>query len=94
MILNIVDIPLLICRRVGLDVKKYFLSVALWPALHILPFAACLVGARLIFCTDPLIGLICGGGTGGIILALLYWRCVLPESIRMRLKARLLCRAG
>jgi O-antigen/teichoic acid export membrane protein len=83
-IVNVVDIPFLICRRVGLDLKRYFLSVAVGPALHTLPFAACLVGARLVFQTNPLMGLAVGGAAGGAVLAVLYWRYVIPDQIKTR----------
>jgi O-antigen/teichoic acid export membrane protein len=82
--MNLVYLPFLICRRVGLGVRRYFLPVIAGPAVHILPFAICLVAARLIFQTKPLTGLILGGTAGGAILAILYWRYVLPDRIKMR----------
>jgi O-antigen/teichoic acid export membrane protein len=83
--MNIVYLPLLICRKVGLDVRRYFLSVIAGPAVHILPFAICLVVARLIFQTQPLLGLALGGSVGGAILATSYWRYVLPERICVKI---------
>jgi hypothetical protein len=83
-VMNVVYLPLLVCRRVGLDLRRYFLSVTTKPALHVLPFAICLVAARLVFQNKPLTGLILGGTAGGAILAVLYWRYVLPERIKMR----------
>jgi len=79
-IVNLVISRCLMCRRVRLEVKRYFLSVAIGPAIHVLPFAICLVGARLIFRTEPLIGLACGAAVGGTILGAVYWRYVLPRA--------------
>ena len=84
-IMNVVYLPPLICRRVGLDTRRYFLSVIAGPAVHVLPFAVCLVVARLVFKTEPLIGLVWGGSVGSAILAVLYWRYVLPDRIKTRL---------
>ncbi len=82
-IMNLVYLPLLICRRVGLDMRRYFLSVTAGPAVHILPFVICLVVARLVFSAKPLIGLALGGTIGSVILTIVYWRYVLPDRIKM-----------
>jgi len=71
-IMNIVYLPYLICRRLNLDMKPYFLSVTAGPVVHVLPFAICLVGARLIFQTKPLMGLLWGGAVGGTALAICH----------------------
>jgi O-antigen/teichoic acid export membrane protein len=81
-ILNIVDIPLLLCRRVGLNYRRYFWSVAIGPVLHTLPFAACLMTGRLVFQARPLTGLLLGAIVGGSTLAVIYWRCVFPDRIK------------
>ena len=83
-IMNVLYLPLLIHRHIGLGIKQYFLSVAVGPAIHILPFAVCLVVARLVLHAKPLAGLAWGGATGGAVLAVLYWRYVLPDRIKMR----------
>jgi len=81
-IMNIVYLPLLTRRRIGLDVRQYFLSVTTGPAVHVMPFAICLIVARLVFNTEPLIGLLWGGTVGGAILAVLYWRYVLSDRMK------------
>ncbi len=87
-IMNVVYLPHLICRRVGLDMGRYFLSVMARPAVHVLPFAACLVVARIVFHTEPLVGLVLGASTGSLFLAVLYWRYVLPGRIKTRVFRR------
>ncbi|MFX0204227.1 MAG: oligosaccharide flippase family protein [Candidatus Hodarchaeota archaeon] len=84
-IMNLTYLPLLICRRIGLDVKRYFLSVTIGPVIHVLPFALSLIIARLIFKTQPFVGLLWGGTLGTAALAVLYYRYVLPDRIKMRL---------
>ncbi|MFC1634700.1 polysaccharide deacetylase family protein [Planctomycetota bacterium] len=83
-IVNLFYLPLLMCRKVDLDVRRYVLSVAIGPAKHVLPFAICLVAARLVFHTKPLIGLVCGG-VGSIMLLMTYWKYVLPENMRVKI---------
>jgi len=83
-VVNVVYLPLLTCRRVGLGFRQYFLSIMVGPTVHILPFAICLVGARLVFHTEPLLGLIWGGVVGLAILVVIYWRYVLPDQIKKR----------
>ena len=89
-ILNVVYLPLLICRRVGLGLKQYLLSVAVEPTVHVMPFVICLIVARLVFRAEPLTGLLWGVAIGGPVLLTLYWRYVLPD----RIKTRLLCSRG
>ena len=84
-ILNVVDIPRLICRRVGLNMGRYFGQVCWGPILCALPFAACLIASRIVFHTRPLTGLIAGTVVGGVILAILYWWYVVPDRVRRRM---------
>jgi len=88
-IMNIVYLPHLICRRVGLDMGRYFLSVMAGPAIHVLPFLFCLLAGRLIF-TGPLTGLLWGGGTGGAILMIVYYRFVFPDRVKATI-IRIVC---
>ena len=83
MIMNVVYLPLLVCHRVGLDLKHYVLSTMAGPIIHVLPFAICLVVARLIFYASPLKGLLCGCAIGGILLMIFYWQFVLPDRVKM-----------
>ncbi len=93
-IINIVYLPLLICRRVELDVKRYLLFVTVGPVIHVLPFAICLLAGRFVFKANPLNGLLWGGAVGGAILAVIYWRYVLPAKLSIKIKEFLVhCRA-
>jgi len=82
-IVNVTYLPLLVCRKTGLSVARYFKATAAEPMVRILPFAICLVIARLVFGSQPLTGLACAGVAGGVILAAVYWLYVLPEKIKL-----------
>jgi O-antigen/teichoic acid export membrane protein len=85
-IMNVVYLPLLTRRRIGLGTKEYFWSVTKTPVLHVLPFAICLVTARLLLHSRPMTGLACGGIVGGTILAAVYWLRVLPDRVKTRVR--------
>jgi len=87
-IVNLIYLPLLVCRRVGLDLSRYFLNAMVEPVVYTLPFAACLVVARIMFPAQPLLGLVWGAASGSVVLAIVYWRYVLPKSICRKIWAR------
>jgi len=82
---NSVYLPVVACRRVGITVGKYFVAVALWPVVHMLPFTGCLVLARVVFRAKPVLGLVWGGAAGGAVLIVFYWFYVLPNGIKTRM---------
>ena len=88
-IINLVYLPHLICRRVGLSITRYFLSVIAGPAVHVMPFVIILVGARLFFHNDPTIGLAWGAVAGGIALVIPYYRHALPDRVKMSVSRNL-----
>jgi len=83
-IVNMAYLPLLICRRIGLNLRSYFSQIAVGPILHILPYAACLAVASLVFGTE-LVGMLWGCVTGGVVLVVFYGRYVLPASLKRRI---------
>ena len=82
---NVVYLPLLVCRRVDLDLKKYFWDVTAGPAIHVLPFLICLLVAKFVFGMQSLTGMAWGMATGGTALAFQYYRHVLPNRIKVRM---------
>jgi O-antigen/teichoic acid export membrane protein len=78
-------VPLYTCHHLDLPLKKYAFNSICRPVILVLPFAACLVLARLIFQGKPVVTLAAGGLSGSIVLGLLYWRYVIPEEIKNRL---------
>lgn len=84
-VMHIVYLPALVCRLVGLRTSQYLWGVTARPVIHILPFVACLVIARIALPGRPLHGLAWGSSIGAIVLAIIYWRYVLPDRIRRRI---------
>jgi hypothetical protein len=74
--------PFVIREQVGIDIKKYILSVTGGPAICILPFALCLITARYFYANNLLKGLLSGGSIGGLILAIIYYRYVIPDKVK------------
>jgi O-antigen/teichoic acid export membrane protein len=73
---------IVVCSKVGLSVRDYVWSVTSRPFLHLLPFAVGLLAVRLAFHGAPLKGLAFGGIVGTPILAIIYWRNVLPGRMK------------
>jgi O-antigen/teichoic acid export membrane protein len=72
----------LICKRVDMPVRHYLTSVAVTPVVHLLPFLVLLVGARWVCKSTPLHGLIWSAILGTPLLAILYWKFVLPGRMK------------
>lgn len=81
LIVNLLYLPLLLCRRLGLSLGSFYHKVAIGPVIHVLPFAGCLMIGRLLFNTY-LIPAVAVCMVGGIILSIFYWRSVLPQSLK------------
>jgi hypothetical protein len=80
--------PAYACRLLDLDVKQYVGSVAPGPLLSSTPFAGCLLLSRYVFPESAGAALAAGLGAGGLVLAVVYWRWVLPETLKRRALGR------
>jgi O-antigen/teichoic acid export membrane protein len=89
MITNGVYVPICACRQLQMPVLRYVVETMQTPVLCAIPFAICLVGARLACVGNPFVTLATGAGIGGGILAVLYWKYVLPPPLKGRLERRL-----
>jgi hypothetical protein len=74
------------CRNLNLSVRAFMFIVWRRPLLCVLPFAFWLLVARGMF--EPIAALASGGIGGGAILGAMYWRWILPESARSKLKKK------
>jgi O-antigen/teichoic acid export membrane protein len=81
LLVNVMYLPVLLCRRLGQHLGTFYREVAMAPLIHVFPFTICLVIARLSFKAYPLPAVIvCLAGAG--TLAVFYWRNVLPQRIK------------
>jgi O-antigen/teichoic acid export membrane protein len=71
-----------VSSQLGIKARDYIWGVSKGPLAHIIPFAVCLVSARLIFLNPPLRGLILGGSVGAIVLGIIYWQRVVPRRLK------------
>lgn len=71
-------------RRLGLRPAATIARIIPGPLLASLPWAACLLLARLIFAQRPIESLVWGVGAGAPLSAFVYWRWVLPADLRRR----------
>ena len=81
LIVNLLYLPMLLCRRLGQGMGNFYRKVAIGPVIHVMPFAACLIIGRLFFKTY-LIPAMAVCALGGMTLAIFYWRSVLPQSLK------------
>jgi len=88
-IVNVLYIPLLVCRKTGLSVARYFKATMAESMVHVLPFAICLVVARIALRNRPLTGLAWGSLVGGAVLSALYWRYALPDKVKEQVRKSL-----
>lgn len=87
LVVNLMYLPMLLCRRLGRGLGKFYGEVAFRPIVHALPYAVCLVMARLLFKSYPVPALaVCAAGS--LELAIVYWRSVLPEKLKSALRRR------
>jgi len=88
LVVNVLYLPMLLCRRLGQPLGAFYVKVAVRPLIHSFPFAVCLVVGRMLFHSHPMPAvLVCAAGCA--ILAIFYWRSVLPESLKNGLRRML-----
>jgi O-antigen/teichoic acid export membrane protein len=90
-VMNLVYAPIHTCRRTGLSIGKYFKEAFLFPLICMVPFAACLLAGRVLFADRPTIAFLSGAILGAVLLAPIYWRYVIPPSLKRTLLKRLKC---
>lgn len=82
---NLVYLPMILCRRLEQTLGSFYRQIAWRPVIHLLPFAGCLVVGRFLFAAHRIPALaVCAIGT--VALFILYWRNVLPHSLKAGLR--------
>jgi O-antigen/teichoic acid export membrane protein len=77
-----------VCRKVGISAGSALRAVAP-PFLCAAPFGAALLAGRYLFGPSPVAALLGGAALGGLVLAPLYWRFILPERLRQKVVRRI-----
>lgn len=81
-------IPLYACRLVDLSPRRYWREVLPGPLLANLPLAGLLTACQIVLAGKPKTALAWGLALGGAITAVVYWRWVLPSSIKAKLRQK------
>jgi O-antigen/teichoic acid export membrane protein len=80
--------PVYACRQLGVSLRDYAWRTWVRPLLYVTPFAACLLGSRMLGADAPLSALLASIILGTVVLGCTYWRWVLPNSLRDKIRAR------
>jgi O-antigen/teichoic acid export membrane protein len=79
-------IPAYACRRLGLPFVQYLTTVWSRPLVHVIPFLACLIGARFLATHSLVWGLVGAALVGGCTLLITYWFGVVPISLKVKIR--------
>jgi O-antigen/teichoic acid export membrane protein len=82
-----VYVPLYTCRRLNIPIRRYLRKAIVNPIFSLAPFAVCLLAVRLFWPGKALSALIVAGVGGGALLGWIYWRNVLPNSLKLSVVA-------
>ena len=82
-------VPAIACRAMDVPLSAFYRLTLLKPFLLFLPAGICLVAARMVFEGNLLMVLGAGGGLAGLIQAGMFYKFLLPEHVRSRLRRTL-----
>jgi O-antigen/teichoic acid export membrane protein len=80
---------IVVCGRLEMHMGEYVWAVTCKPIVHLLPFIVVLLTFRFCFWGSPLLGLSLGLVVGGVVLGIVYWRHVIPMSLKQATLTRL-----
>lgn len=78
--------PLYACRVLDLSVLSYLRRVFPSPIIASIPLAFCLLVSRFIFKESAMRSVCVGVGLGALMTVAIYWRWVLPDMIKIRVR--------
>jgi O-antigen/teichoic acid export membrane protein len=78
---NLIYLPMLLCRCLGQNLGTFYRDVAMHPVLYVLPFAVCVAIGRWLFPSHEVASIL-ACLTGATVLAVFYWRNVLPHRVK------------
>ena len=79
-------VPWYACKYLGINIKSYTIEAFLMPLMAALVFTSILVVARTVFADDLLVAFLSGGLVGGIVILAIYWRFLLNEEYRNKVR--------
>lgn len=82
------------CGRLDIPWAKSLLLAFKVPVLCNIPSAVCLIAFRFLMPTQPILALGLGTAISGALVAITYWRYVLPDRIKVRMSSIVGIRAG
>jgi O-antigen/teichoic acid export membrane protein len=75
-------VPIYVSRRLGITLRVLAREGYARPIACCIPFAIVLLACRVLLANRPLAALLAGGLLGGLVLAPLYWKFLLPSQVR------------
>lgn len=88
-LLNAIYVPVYVCRRLKLSGREYFWKSLAEPVLYMIPATGALLLARWLFWSKPLVALPVGLAVATLITVPIYWNCVLPETLKRKVRSKL-----
>jgi O-antigen/teichoic acid export membrane protein len=82
------------CKRLEMSWARFLRGAFGSPLLCTVPFGVCLAALRVVLSARPLLALGLGVMSSGILLAVMYWRYAVPDSIRRQFCSPLRIRTG
>jgi hypothetical protein len=80
--------PLYACRQLGVPFRDYAWRTWVRPLLYVAPFAACLLTGRMLGAESQLPTILVSVAIGSVVLGCTYWRWVLPNTVRDKMRGR------
>jgi O-antigen/teichoic acid export membrane protein len=87
-LLNAIYVPLYVCRQLKLSGRDYFWKALAEPVFYMVPATVILLLVRWWLWSQPLLALPVGIAIAAMITIPIYWRWVLPESMKKKIRAR------
>jgi len=81
LVVNLFYLPMLLCRRLGLNLGTFYRKIAMHPVLYALPFTVCMVIARVLF-NSHVFEAVLACSVGAATLIACYWTKVLPNRVK------------
>ena len=86
---NGIVVPIYACGRLHVSIKDYVIASFAVPMACAVPYSICLILGRVIYPHSAFAALGFGSALGALVLGALYWKSMLPEKFREKLKAKI-----